>query len=125
VVLCLSQDGACTDSFENFRDNSLKGGLSNDITINPPLFSLVNTFKVIFAVSSLFYYTVCAKLANFINAGFASYKSLSLIVILQGLSVVRELGCTDTSPGCGYNGNCEDKVCNYEFYFFSSQMTTF
>jgi len=27
----------------------------------------------------------------------------------QGLSVVRELGCTDTSPGCGYNGNCEDK----------------
>jgi len=27
----------------------------------------------------------------------------------QGLSVVRELGCTDTSPGCGYNSNCEDK----------------
>jgi len=45
VVLCLSQDGACTDSFENFRDNSLKGGLSNDITLNLPLFSLVNTFK--------------------------------------------------------------------------------
>ncbi len=45
VVLCLSQDGACTDSFENFRNNSLKGGLSNDITLNPPLFSLVNTFK--------------------------------------------------------------------------------
>ncbi len=43
--LCLSQDGACTDSFENFRDNSLKGGLSNNITLNPPLFSLVNTFK--------------------------------------------------------------------------------
>ncbi len=46
MVLCLSQDGACTDSFENFRDNSLKGGLSNDITLIPPLFSLVNTFKV-------------------------------------------------------------------------------
>ena len=45
VVLCLSQDGACTDSVENFRDNSLKGGLSNDITLNPPLFSLVNTFN--------------------------------------------------------------------------------
>ncbi len=45
VVLCLSQDGAYTDSFENFRDNSLKGGLSVDITLNPPLFSLVNTFK--------------------------------------------------------------------------------
>jgi len=27
----------------------------------------------------------------------------------QGLHLVRELGCTDTSPGCGYNGNCEDK----------------
>jgi len=26
----------------------------------------------------------------------------------QGLSVVREQGCTDTSPGCGYNDNCED-----------------
>jgi hypothetical protein len=46
VVLCLSQDGACTDSFENFHDNSLKGGLFNDITLNLPLFSLVNTFKV-------------------------------------------------------------------------------
>jgi hypothetical protein len=40
------EDGACTDSFENFRENSLKGDLSNDITLNPPLFSLVNTFKV-------------------------------------------------------------------------------
>ncbi len=45
VVLCLSQDGACTDSFENFRENSLKGDLSNDITLNPPLFSSVITFK--------------------------------------------------------------------------------
>ncbi len=46
VVLCLSQDGACTDSFENIRENSLKGDLSNDITLNPPLFSLVNTFNL-------------------------------------------------------------------------------
>ncbi len=45
VVLCLSQDGACTDLFENFSDNSLKGDLSNNTTFNPPLFSLVNTFK--------------------------------------------------------------------------------
>ncbi len=45
MVLCLSQDGTCTESFENFRDKSLKGGLSNDITLNPPLLSLVNTFK--------------------------------------------------------------------------------
>ncbi len=45
AVLGLLQDGACTDSFENFRENSLKGDLSNDITLNPPLFSLVNTFK--------------------------------------------------------------------------------
>lgn len=27
----------------------------------------------------------------------------------QGLNVVRELGCTETSPGCGYNSNCDDK----------------
>jgi hypothetical protein len=44
VVLCLSHDGACTDSFENFRKISLKGDLSNDITLIPPLFSLFNTF---------------------------------------------------------------------------------
>jgi hypothetical protein len=47
VVLSLSQDGACTDSSANFRENSLKGDLSNDITLNPPLFSLVNTFNAI------------------------------------------------------------------------------
>ncbi len=45
VVLGLSQDGACTDLFENFSENSLKGDLSNDTTLNQPLFSLVNTFK--------------------------------------------------------------------------------
>ncbi len=38
VVLSLSQDGACTDSVENFRENSLKGDLSNDIILNPPSF---------------------------------------------------------------------------------------
>ncbi len=35
----------CTDSFENFREISFKGDPSNDITLNPPLFSLVNTFN--------------------------------------------------------------------------------
>ncbi len=47
VVLGLSQDGACTDLFENFSENSLKRNLSNDTTVTPPLFSLVNTFKEI------------------------------------------------------------------------------
>ncbi len=45
AVLGLSQDGACTDLFENLRVNSLKGDLSNATTFNPPLFSLVNTFN--------------------------------------------------------------------------------
>jgi hypothetical protein len=45
AVLCLSQDGACTNLFENFSKNNLKGDLSNDTTENPPLFSLVNTFN--------------------------------------------------------------------------------
>jgi hypothetical protein len=45
VILGLSQDGACTDLFDNFSENSLKGDLSNATTFNPPLFSLVNTFK--------------------------------------------------------------------------------
>jgi hypothetical protein len=31
--------------FENFREISLKRDLSNDTTVSPPLFSLVNTFK--------------------------------------------------------------------------------
>jgi hypothetical protein len=45
VVLGLSQDGACTDLLENLSVNSLKRDLSNALTFNPPLFSLVNTFK--------------------------------------------------------------------------------
>jgi hypothetical protein len=31
--------------FENFRENSLKGDLSNYTTPHPPLFSLANTFN--------------------------------------------------------------------------------
>jgi hypothetical protein len=34
--------------YENHSENSLKGDLSNDTTVNPPLFSLVNTFKYSF-----------------------------------------------------------------------------
>jgi len=45
LVLGLSQDGACIDLYENHSENSLKGDLSNDTTVNPPLFSLANTFK--------------------------------------------------------------------------------
>jgi hypothetical protein len=46
AVLDLSQDGACTNSCENFRENSLKRDLSNDTTVNPPLFSLVFKWTV-------------------------------------------------------------------------------
>jgi hypothetical protein len=45
VVLCLSQGGACSNLSENFREYGLKRDPSNDTTDNPPLFSLVNTFK--------------------------------------------------------------------------------
>ncbi len=48
VVLGLSQDGDCTDFLENLSENSLKGDLSNDNIVNPPLFSLVNPFKETF-----------------------------------------------------------------------------
>jgi hypothetical protein len=47
AVLGLSQDGASTNLFENLSENHLKGDLSNAATFNPPLFSLVNTFKVV------------------------------------------------------------------------------
>jgi hypothetical protein len=43
-----SQDGACTNLFENFSENNLKGDLSKDTTENPPLLSLVNTFNTIY-----------------------------------------------------------------------------
>ncbi len=45
AVLGLSQDRACTNLFENFRENRLKQDQSNDTTVNPPHLSLVNTFK--------------------------------------------------------------------------------
>ncbi len=44
ICLGLSEDGACTDLFENLSVNSLKRDLSNATTFNPPLFSLVNNF---------------------------------------------------------------------------------
>jgi hypothetical protein len=40
AVLGLSQDGACTNLFENFRENSLKRDLLNDTSANPTLFSI-------------------------------------------------------------------------------------
>jgi hypothetical protein len=46
AVLSLSQDGANTHLFENFRENSLKRDLSNETTANTPLFSLANTFNL-------------------------------------------------------------------------------
>jgi hypothetical protein len=46
LVLGLSQDGACMGLYENHSENSLKGDLSNDLIVNPPLFSLDNTFKM-------------------------------------------------------------------------------
>jgi hypothetical protein len=48
VVLGLSEDGTFTDLVENLSVNSLKGDLSNAITFNLPLFSLVNTFTVVY-----------------------------------------------------------------------------
>ncbi len=47
LVLGLSQDGTCIDLYENHSENSLKRDLLNDNTVNPPLFSLVNTFKTV------------------------------------------------------------------------------
>jgi hypothetical protein len=43
--LGLLQNGAFTNLFENLSVNSLKEDSSNATTFNPPLFSLVDTFK--------------------------------------------------------------------------------
>ncbi len=53
VVLGLLQDGACTDFFENLSENTFKGDLSNATIFDPPLFSLVDTFKHKFWVCKL------------------------------------------------------------------------
>ncbi len=45
AVLGLSQDGECTDSFENLSVKSLKRDQSNDTKFYPPLFPLFNTFN--------------------------------------------------------------------------------
>ena len=50
----------------------------------------------------------------------------------QGLSSVREQGCTDTSPGCGYNSNCEDTdsitkkwACGEDRFLNNSEIVSF
>jgi hypothetical protein len=43
--------------YKNHSDNSLSGDLSNDTTVNPPLFSLVNTFKQVFLLYSRLLFT--------------------------------------------------------------------
>ena len=52
--IALSQDGVCTDFFENFSVNSWKRDLSIDTTFNPPLSSLVNTFRSLPGDKSLY-----------------------------------------------------------------------
>jgi hypothetical protein len=42
--------------FENLSVNNLKGDLSNATTFKPPLFSLVNTFKVIQSIFSFVFF---------------------------------------------------------------------
>jgi hypothetical protein len=60
AVFSLSQDGASTNLFENFRENSLKErDLPNDTTANTPLFSSASTFKQkINEASSFWFFTL-------------------------------------------------------------------
>jgi hypothetical protein len=58
VVSGLLQDGACNDIFENLSENTFKGDLSNATSFNPPLFSLVDTFKTTFRVWCLYSYLI-------------------------------------------------------------------
>ncbi len=62
LVLGLSQDGAFIDLYKNHSENSLTGDLSNDTTVNPPLFSLVNTFNQ----------TSISQVYNFQNISFST-----------------------------------------------------
>jgi hypothetical protein len=52
--------GPAPEFLENLSENTLKGDLSNVTSFNPPLFSLVDTFKGRLGVQDLFYaYSVC------------------------------------------------------------------
>ncbi len=86
VVLCLSQDGACTDSLENFRENSLKGDLSNDITLNPPLFSLVNTFKGQKCILHNLWKRCKQEVYNYYNNKlYKMWRTINALTLLHGL----------------------------------------
>jgi hypothetical protein len=50
--------------FENFREHSLKQDLSNDTTVNPSLFSLVNTFNNLTAFPFISKPNVCQAPAS-------------------------------------------------------------
>jgi hypothetical protein len=79
VVLGLSQDGACTDLFENFSENSLKGDPSNNSTLNPPLFLLANTFNIVEIIAYKFKFTVTVTMSQIQdNHGFRQLKGISL-----------------------------------------------
>jgi hypothetical protein len=73
AVLGLSQDEHWKDLFENFSVNSLNGDLSNAITFNPPLFSLVNTFKSISFESQSVSCTLGMQML-FLNASYSGCK---------------------------------------------------
>ncbi len=66
VVLGLLQDRASTHFFENFSENTLEEDLSNATTFNPPLFSLVVSFKKMISLHTCFDYWNNEKGFNFI-----------------------------------------------------------
>jgi hypothetical protein len=83
--LDLSQDGVCTDSFENFSVKSFKRDHSKDIKFIPFLFFLVNTFKGLSQNGGL------EDFGNKISAPLPSLKALRFIA-LSAISIMLDTG---------------------------------
>ncbi len=64
---------------ENLSENSLKGDLSNATTFNPPLFSLVDTYKTVTSTSPPSSASISCKTAWFYNLVCAGTVSLLVI----------------------------------------------
>ncbi len=92
-VLGLKKDGACIDLYENHSENSLTGDLSNDTTVNPPLFSLVNTFKLsnigISVIFDLLLGSDFARLSSIYVIYGSDFARLSSIYVIDGSDFAR------------------------------------
>jgi hypothetical protein len=95
LVLGLSQDGAFIDLYENHSENNLKGDLSNDTTVSPPLFSLVNTFNIALLDPASLLFTsrqICQNRGGWGGEGGMVGVEQAIGTVKEALLLMRNLG---------------------------------